>query len=288
MSFSIILLLFDDFSFVGGSVLPGAIGGSKPRVTTPRVVGRIRDYKVKDPGMFAWEIREKLLLDNVCDKFNVPSVSSISRILRNKIGPLSQPCAGSGGTGSSDQSNSNSPPLMPSSSSFASGLLPSSTPPSSLLMTKSDLSPVNTPSLVSSSGSICKIEPPSWSPYDQSPHPSHHPHPHRYLYPGMSYHSSFQQQFESAMKSPYAGAANHLGSNSSASTNGDLSSAFSHAHHYHQQHHPHPHHTNPAMNNTNNYASFFNSFPYTQASNFAVTTPYYPSSYGLPLTPQAS
>ncbi|XP_056342960.1 paired box protein Pax-1 [Oenanthe melanoleuca] len=71
-----------------GSILPGAIGGSKPRVTTPAVVRRIRDYKQGDPGIFAWEIRDRLLADGVCDKFNVPSVSSISRILRNKIGPL--------------------------------------------------------------------------------------------------------------------------------------------------------------------------------------------------------
>ena len=74
-----------------GSILPGAIGGSKPRVTTPKVVGKIRDYKHKDPGIFAWEIRDKLLQEGICDKYNVPSVSSISRILRNKIGPLSQP-----------------------------------------------------------------------------------------------------------------------------------------------------------------------------------------------------
>ena len=74
-----------------GSILPGAIGGSKPRVTTPKVVGKIREYKQKDPGIFAWEIRDKLLQEGICDKYNVPSVSSISRILRNKIGPLSQP-----------------------------------------------------------------------------------------------------------------------------------------------------------------------------------------------------
>ncbi|OCT79735.1 paired box protein Pax-1 [Xenopus laevis] len=74
-----------------GSILPGAIGGSKPRVTTPNVVKHIRDYKQGDPGIFAWEIRDRLLADNVCDKYNVPSVSSISRILRNKIGNLSQP-----------------------------------------------------------------------------------------------------------------------------------------------------------------------------------------------------
>ncbi|KAG9283103.1 paired box protein Pax-1 [Astyanax mexicanus] len=73
-----------------GSILPGAIGGSKPRVTTPNVVKSIRDYKQSDPGIFAWEIRDRLLADAVCDKYNVPSVSSISRILRNKIGNLSQ------------------------------------------------------------------------------------------------------------------------------------------------------------------------------------------------------
>ncbi|XP_042904589.1 paired box protein Pax-1-like [Parasteatoda tepidariorum] len=68
-----------------GSILPGAIGGSKPRVTTPKVVSYIRHLKQKDPGIFAWEIRDKLLTDKVCDKYNVPSVSSISRILRHKI-----------------------------------------------------------------------------------------------------------------------------------------------------------------------------------------------------------
>lgn len=71
-----------------GSILPGAIGGSKPRVTTPKVVSYIKELKQKDPGIFAWEIRDRLLSDGVCDKYNVPSVSSISRILRNKIGSL--------------------------------------------------------------------------------------------------------------------------------------------------------------------------------------------------------
>ncbi|KAL8604793.1 hypothetical protein ACOMHN_028421 [Nucella lapillus] len=79
-----------------GSILPGAIGGSKPRVTTPNVVKHIKAYKERDPGIFAWEIRDKLLSDGICDKYNVPSVSSISRILRNKIG-----CGGGGGGGSS-------------------------------------------------------------------------------------------------------------------------------------------------------------------------------------------
>ena len=78
-----------------GSILPGAIGGSKPRVTTPKVVNFIKELKIKDPGVFAWEIRDKLLADGICDKYNVPSVSSISRILRNKIGSLSHLGSGS-------------------------------------------------------------------------------------------------------------------------------------------------------------------------------------------------
>jgi len=85
-----------------GSILPGTIGGSKPRVTTNRVVDAIRRYKDKDAGIFAWEIRDKLLADAVCDKYNVPSVSSISRILRNKIShaaPYDDVMAGAPGCG---------------------------------------------------------------------------------------------------------------------------------------------------------------------------------------------
>ncbi|VDM49177.1 unnamed protein product [Toxocara canis] len=67
-----------------GTIMPGAIGGSKPRVTTPKVVHHIRLLKSRDPGMFAWEIRDRLIQDSICDKYNVPSVSSISRILRSR------------------------------------------------------------------------------------------------------------------------------------------------------------------------------------------------------------
>ncbi|KAK0065554.1 paired box protein Pax-6, partial [Biomphalaria pfeifferi] len=61
-----------------------SIGGSKPKVATPTVVGRIEQYKGENPTMFAWEIRDKLLADGVCTHSNVPSVSSINRILRNR------------------------------------------------------------------------------------------------------------------------------------------------------------------------------------------------------------
>lgn len=34
--------------------------------------------------MFAWEIRDRLISEGVCDQETVPSVSSINRIVRNK------------------------------------------------------------------------------------------------------------------------------------------------------------------------------------------------------------
>ncbi|KAK6023936.1 paired box' domain protein, partial [Ostertagia ostertagi] len=67
-----------------GSIEPGTIGGSKPRVTTPKVVEYIRLLKYSDPGIFSWEIRDRLVNDGICNKDSVPSVSSISRILRSK------------------------------------------------------------------------------------------------------------------------------------------------------------------------------------------------------------
>ncbi|CAG0900828.1 unnamed protein product [Darwinula stevensoni] len=87
-----------------GSIRPGVIGGSKPRVATPEVEKRIEDYKKDNPGIFSWEIRDKLIKvcplqspidesrrevttvrapqEGICDANSVPSISSISRLLR--------------------------------------------------------------------------------------------------------------------------------------------------------------------------------------------------------------
>ncbi|XP_022912803.1 paired box protein Pax-6-like isoform X2 [Onthophagus taurus] len=66
-----------------GSIRPRAIGGSKPRVATAEVVSKISAYKRECPSIFAWEIRDRLLQEGVCTNDNIPSVSSINRVLRN-------------------------------------------------------------------------------------------------------------------------------------------------------------------------------------------------------------
>lgn len=58
-----------------GSIKPRAIGGSKPRVATVDVVHRIAQYKRETPSIFAWEIRDRLLAENICNPDNIPSVS---------------------------------------------------------------------------------------------------------------------------------------------------------------------------------------------------------------------
>jgi len=67
-----------------GNYKAGVIGGSKPKVATPHVVDAISKYKKENPTMFAWEIRDRLLSEGICSQENVPSVSSINRIVRNR------------------------------------------------------------------------------------------------------------------------------------------------------------------------------------------------------------
>ncbi|KAL0123150.1 hypothetical protein PUN28_007645 [Cardiocondyla obscurior] len=67
-----------------GSIRPGVIGGSKPRVATPEVEARIEEYKRDNPGMFSWEIRDRLIKEGICERSSAPSVSAISRLLRGR------------------------------------------------------------------------------------------------------------------------------------------------------------------------------------------------------------
>lgn len=56
---------------------------SLQQVATPTVVKKILRFKQENPGMFAWEIRDQLLAQRICDPNTIPSVSSVNRILRN-------------------------------------------------------------------------------------------------------------------------------------------------------------------------------------------------------------
>ena len=44
----------------------------------------IDTYKSENPGVFSWEVRDRLIKDGICDKNTVPSVSAISRLLRGR------------------------------------------------------------------------------------------------------------------------------------------------------------------------------------------------------------
>lgn len=104
-----------------GSIRPGVIGGSKPRVATPDIEARIEELKQSQPGIFSWEIRAKLIEAGVCDKQNAPSVSSISRLLRatsgngtgsHSIDGILGGGAGAGSAGSEDESEDDTEPSV--------------------------------------------------------------------------------------------------------------------------------------------------------------------------------
>lgn len=67
-----------------GNVDPSQNTG-RPRVITADIERKIDQYRREDPGAFCWELRENLLRDNVCTADEVPSLSSISRLVKNKI-----------------------------------------------------------------------------------------------------------------------------------------------------------------------------------------------------------
>ena len=60
------------------------IGGTKPKLATPEIERKVDMYKSENPGVFSWEVRDRLIKDGLCDKNTVPSVSAISRLLRGR------------------------------------------------------------------------------------------------------------------------------------------------------------------------------------------------------------
>lgn len=67
-----------------GSIRPGAIGGSKPRSSRDDIEEKVDEYQQQHPGIFCWEIRDRLVRDGICERSNVPSISSIGKMMRSK------------------------------------------------------------------------------------------------------------------------------------------------------------------------------------------------------------
>ena len=65
-----------------GSIKPGSIGGSKPRLTTPVIEAKMDQYRLECPSILCYEIRKRLIDENVCDQQTAPSVSLIAKYLR--------------------------------------------------------------------------------------------------------------------------------------------------------------------------------------------------------------
>jgi paired box protein 3/7 len=59
-----------------GSIRPGVIGGSKPRVSTPEVENKIEECKRNNPSIFSWEIRDRLI--KVGSGLDFHSIHSVS------------------------------------------------------------------------------------------------------------------------------------------------------------------------------------------------------------------
>lgn len=68
-----------------GSFDAGMKNVGRPKVITPEIEMKIDQYRDEQPGIFSWELREQLMKDKVCTPDNVPSLSSISRLIKRKI-----------------------------------------------------------------------------------------------------------------------------------------------------------------------------------------------------------
>jgi len=67
-----------------GSIKPGMVGGNKAKADAPEIEKKVKEYQEKNPGIFSWEIKDKLVEDGVCNDETVPSISSISRLLKGQ------------------------------------------------------------------------------------------------------------------------------------------------------------------------------------------------------------
>lgn len=62
-----------------GSIRPGIIGGSKPRVATPEIEKQIEKYRLENPNIYTHEIRERLVKvsDEICSLYHLTILVAI-------------------------------------------------------------------------------------------------------------------------------------------------------------------------------------------------------------------
>ena len=65
-----------------GSFEPGRAKRKTSRDVSSEVKNKIEEYRHTAPGIFSWEVKEKLVSDGYCTKESLPPLTVISRLLR--------------------------------------------------------------------------------------------------------------------------------------------------------------------------------------------------------------
>ena len=65
-----------------GSFEPGRAQRKTSRDVSSEVKNKIEEYRRAAPGIFSWEVKEKLVVDGYCTKESLPPLTVISRMLR--------------------------------------------------------------------------------------------------------------------------------------------------------------------------------------------------------------
>jgi len=68
-----------------GTVDPGIVGLNKVRDVTTEIEEKFYHNRKENGAIFSWEVRDRLLRENVCSKSTVPSLLAISQVMKSKI-----------------------------------------------------------------------------------------------------------------------------------------------------------------------------------------------------------
>ena len=77
-----------------GSFEPGRAKRKTSRDVSSEVKNKIEEYRRAAPGIFSWEVKEKLVVEGYCTKESLPPLTVISRMLRRARSTGSE-CEGS-------------------------------------------------------------------------------------------------------------------------------------------------------------------------------------------------